>query len=74
VFPSKLVLKVKRHSDGAVELHKERLVLLGNLQRPHIDIYDTNAPVADFAVVRIMFVIACEKKCLSTNWMRNALF
>jgi Reverse transcriptase (RNA-dependent DNA polymerase) len=64
VFPSKFVLKVKRHSDGAVERHNARLVLLGNLQHPHIDFYDTYAPVADFAVVRIMFVIACNQKCL----------
>jgi hypothetical protein len=58
------VLKVKRHSDGAVESHKARLVLLGNLQRPHIEFYDTYAPVADYAVVRIMFVIACDQKWL----------
>jgi hypothetical protein len=62
VFPSKFVLKVKRHSDWTVERHKSRLVLLGNLQRPHIDFYDIYAPVADFAVVRIMFVIACDQK------------
>jgi Reverse transcriptase (RNA-dependent DNA polymerase) len=64
VFPSKFVLKVKRHSNGAVERHKARLVLLGNLERPHIDFYDTYAPVADFAVVCIMFAIACERNCL----------
>jgi Reverse transcriptase (RNA-dependent DNA polymerase) len=58
------VLKVKRHPNGAVECHKARLVLLGSLQRPHIDFYDTYAPVADFAVVRIMFVIACDQKWL----------
>jgi hypothetical protein len=62
VFPSKFVLKVKRHSDGAVERHKARLVLLGYLQRSHIDFYDTYAPVADFAVVRIMVVLACDQK------------
>jgi hypothetical protein len=64
VFPSKFVLKGKRHSDGAVERHKARLVLLGNLQRPHIDFYDTYAPVADFAVLRIRFFIACDQKWL----------
>jgi hypothetical protein len=48
----------------AVERHKARLVLLGNLQRPEIDFYDTYAPVADFTVVRIMFVIACDQKWL----------
>jgi Reverse transcriptase (RNA-dependent DNA polymerase) len=64
VFPSKFVLKVKRHSDGAVESHKARLVLLGNLQRPHVDFYVTYAPAAYFAVVRIMFAIACERSWL----------
>jgi Reverse transcriptase (RNA-dependent DNA polymerase) len=62
VFPSKFVLKVKSHSDGAVERHKARLVLLGNLKRPHIDLYNTYAAVAYFTVVRIMFVIACDQK------------
>jgi hypothetical protein len=38
VFPSKFVLKVKRHSEGTVYRHKERLVLLGNLQRSHSDL------------------------------------
>jgi Reverse transcriptase (RNA-dependent DNA polymerase) len=64
VFPSKFVLKVKRLSDGAIERHKARLVLLGNLQRPHIDINDTYAAVSDFAVVRVMFEIACDQKWL----------
>jgi hypothetical protein len=63
-FPSKLVLKVKRHSGGAVERHKARLVLHRNLQRPHIEFYDTYAPVANFAVVRTMIDIACDQKWL----------
>jgi hypothetical protein len=58
VVPSKFVLKVKHHSDGAVERRKARLILIGNLQRPHIDFYDTNAPLADFVVVRIMCAAA----------------
>jgi Reverse transcriptase (RNA-dependent DNA polymerase) len=58
------MLNVKRHSGGAFERHKTRLVLLGNLQRPHIEFYDTYSPVADLAVVRIMFVIACDRKWL----------
>jgi Reverse transcriptase (RNA-dependent DNA polymerase) len=64
LFPSKFVLKVKRHSDEANECHKTRLVLLVNLQRPDIDFYDTYAPVANFSVVRIMFVIAYGQKWL----------
>lgn len=59
VFPSKFVLKIKRHSDGSLERYKARLVLLGHLQRPNVDFYDTYAPVADFTVVRIILALAC---------------
>jgi hypothetical protein len=62
IFPSKFVLKVKRNSDGSFERRKARLVLLGNLQRPDIDFYDTYAPVADFVVVRIVIATACAKQ------------
>lgn len=58
VFPSKFVLKVKRSSDGTIERYKARLVLLGNLQRPEVDYFETYAPVVDFAAVRIAIVIA----------------
>jgi Reverse transcriptase (RNA-dependent DNA polymerase) len=51
LFPSKLVLKVKRNSDGTFERRKVRLVLLGNFQIPDVDFYDTYAPVADSVVV-----------------------
>jgi Reverse transcriptase (RNA-dependent DNA polymerase) len=64
IFPSKLVLKVKRNSDGTFERIKARLVLLGNLQRPDIDLYDTYAPVADFVVVRIVIATACAQQCI----------
>ena len=60
VFPSKFVLKVKRHSDGTLERYKARLVLLGHLQRPNIDFYDTYAPVADFTVVQVLLALACH--------------
>jgi hypothetical protein len=53
-FPSKLVLKLKRNSDGTLKRIKERLVLLRNLQRPDIDFYDIYAPVADFVLVQIV--------------------
>jgi hypothetical protein len=42
-FPSWFVLKVKRYSDRVVERHKARPVLLGDLQRPRFDFYDTYA-------------------------------
>jgi hypothetical protein len=64
VFPSEFVLKSKRLSDEDVESHKARLVLVGNLQRPHVDCYDTYPPASDCTVVRIMFVLACDQKWL----------
>jgi hypothetical protein len=62
IFPSKLVLKVKRNSDGTFERRKGHLVLLGNLQRPDIDFYDTYTSVADFGIVRIVIATACSKQ------------
>jgi hypothetical protein len=50
-----------------VETHLNALHIL-HLQRPHADFYDTYAPVADFAVVRIMLAIACER-----NWLIHLL-
>jgi hypothetical protein len=60
VFPSKFVLKIKRNSDGTIERYKARLVLLGHLQRPNIDFFETYAPVVDFTAVRIALVIAVQ--------------
>jgi Reverse transcriptase (RNA-dependent DNA polymerase) len=58
IFPSKFVLKVKRNSNGSIERYKARLVLLGHLQRPDIDFFETYAPVVDFTAVRIALAIA----------------
>jgi hypothetical protein len=49
VFPSKFVFKKKGDSGGIVERCKARLVLLGHLQRPDIDFFETYAPVVDFS-------------------------
>ena len=56
IFPSKFVFKIKRNSDGSIERYKARLVLLGHLQRPEVDFFDTYAPVVDFTAVRIALV------------------
>lgn len=64
VFPSKIVLKIKRGSDGTVGRYKARLVLLGHLQRAGIDYGDTYAPVADFTVVRALLA-----KTASSEWL-----
>jgi Reverse transcriptase (RNA-dependent DNA polymerase) len=62
MFPSRFVIKVKRNSDGTLERRKARLFILGNLQRPFVDFYDTYSPVADFVVVRVV---------LSTAWSKH---
>jgi hypothetical protein len=58
VFPSYFVLKVRRNSDCTIEQYKARLVLLGHLQRPEIDYFETYAPFVDFTAVRTALAIA----------------
>jgi Reverse transcriptase (RNA-dependent DNA polymerase) len=62
IFPSKLVLKVKRNSDGTYECRKARLVLSGTLQISGIDFCDKYVPVAEFVVVLIVISTACAKQ------------
>jgi Reverse transcriptase (RNA-dependent DNA polymerase) len=52
----------------------QRLVLLGNLQRPDIYSYDRYAPVADFVVVRIVISTACAKQWIIHHLDVNAAF
>jgi hypothetical protein len=68
VFTSKIVLKVKRSSNGAIERHKARIVLLGNQKRPDIDFYNTYAPVADLLLCASCLLSHAIKNGLS-NWM-----
>lgn len=58
VLPSQFILRVKRGSGGEIVKYKARLVVLGNLQRPNIDYFETYAPVVEFTVVRVLLILA----------------
>jgi hypothetical protein len=60
-IPSKFVLKRNRDSGGIVDRYKARLVLLGHLQRPDIDFFETYAPVVYFTAVRVALAIALNQ-------------
>lgn len=49
--------KIKYNSDGTIEQHKARLVILGNNQVEGIDFYETFTPVAKTVSVCVILVI-----------------
>jgi hypothetical protein len=63
VFPSRIILKVKRGFDGSIDRYKARLVLLGHL-RVDIDYNETYTPGANFTVIRALLA-----KTASSEWL-----
>jgi hypothetical protein len=60
VVDSKWVLKIKKNSAGEVEKYKARLVAKGFMQIYGIDYYETYAPVARLASLRILLALAAR--------------
>jgi Arc/MetJ-type ribon-helix-helix transcriptional regulator len=61
ILHSRLVLKAKRDTAGAIIEHKARLVSGGDSQVHGLDFDQSYAPVADFTVVRIILSIAARE-------------
>ncbi|GKD95619.1 retrovirus-related pol polyprotein from transposon TNT 1-94 [Tanacetum coccineum] len=60
---SKWVFKIKYNSDGTIEHHKARLVILGNNQVEGIDYNEMFAPIAKMVMVRTFLDVAAAR-----NW------
>jgi Reverse transcriptase (RNA-dependent DNA polymerase) len=60
IFRSHLVLKAKRDTAGAIIKYKARLVSGGDAKVHGLDFDQSNAPVANFTVVRIILSIAAR--------------
>ena len=62
------VYKIKYNTDGTVERHKSRLVVLGNMQVKRKDFKETFAPVAKMTTVRSLLQVIA-----GTRWIMHQM-
>lgn len=55
------VYKIKRHSNGSIELYKAWLIAKGYTQIEGVDYFDTFAPIAKLVIVRVPLFVATTK-------------
>ena len=60
----KWVYKVKLNPDNTINKYKARLCAKGFTQKQGIDFYDTYAPVAKMASIRLLFAVAAAQNLL----------
>jgi len=63
ILPAKWVFTIKRDLNGEIIKYKARIVAGGHRQRKGIDFKETFAPVAKFASLRILLILAANN-----NW------
>ena len=62
VVSLKWIYKNKLNQKGDIKKYKARFVARGFTQKPDIDFYETFSPVARLETIRIVIVVAAQKK------------
>ena len=74
VLPSTWAFKCKRYPDGRIKKFKARFVVRGDCQIEGVDFFETWAPVAQWATVRTMMVLASKLQLKSAQCDITAAF
>jgi len=72
---SKWIFKRKKRVDGTIERFKARLVIRGFNKKHDIDYFDTYAPVARIATIRVLIaLVAIQKLVIHQMDVKNCIF